>query len=102
MQFQSVGVFAINGPNWATDLPIICENWPGTVCNYFTSITGSQGQAVKSEQYWLMNGLTDRFQEFDDIWLEGDTETTLVDVSQIKQVPMTFFIGTKDQTCPQK
>ena len=102
MQFQSVGVYAINGPNWDTDLPVLCDAWPGEVCRYFTSITGKQGQATKSEQHWLMNGLTDRFQEFDDAWLDGEHETALVDVSNIKKVPMTFFVGTADEVCPHK
>ena len=49
-----------------------------------------------------MNGLTDRFQEFVDDWLDGDREAPLVEMSNIKQVPMTFFIGTKDEVCPHR
>ena len=49
-----------------------------------------------------MNGLTDRFQEFAPNWLDGETETALVEMSNIKQVPMTFFVGTKDEICPHR
>ena len=49
-----------------------------------------------------MNGLTDRFQEYADNWLDGETQTQLVDVSKIKKVPMAFFTATKDQVCPRK
>ena len=49
-----------------------------------------------------MNGLTDRFQEYDTQWMEGDTETDLIDMSQVKVVPMAFFIGGNDQVCPKK
>jgi hypothetical protein len=53
-----------------------------------------------SEQYWIMNGLVDRFQEFPDNWLGGDKKTTLIDPSKIDTVPMAFFIGSKDNVCP--
>ena len=43
--------------------------------------------------------MVDRFQEFDDEWFENE-ESTLVDVSKITQMPMTFFIGTNDPVCP--
>lgn len=43
MQFQSVGVYSINGPNWDDNLKIICDNYPGIFCNYYTQNTGSQG-----------------------------------------------------------
>ena len=46
-----------------------------------------------------MNGLTDRFQEFADNWLAGEEETPLVDVSQIKKVPMAFFVASDDEIC---
>ena len=49
-----------------------------------------------------MDGLTDRFQEFADEWLEGVEETALVDVSLIDKVPMSFFTATRDQTCPHR
>lgn len=102
MQFQSVGVYSINGPTWDKDLKTICDNFPGVFCNYYTKNTGEQGQSVKSEQHWVMNGLTDRFQEYADNWLDGETQTALVDVSKIKKVPMAFFTATKDQVCPRK
>ena len=40
MQFQSKGVYAINGPNWDQDLPVICENYPGIFCDFYTKNTG--------------------------------------------------------------
>ena len=36
MQFQSVGVYSINGPNWTEDLKTICANFPGFFCNLYT------------------------------------------------------------------
>lgn len=102
MQFQSVGIYSINGPTWDEDLKTLCANFPGKMCSYYTNLTGAQGQSVTSEQYWVMNGLTDRFQEFADHWLDGVTETPLVEMSNIKQVPMSFFVGTKDEVCMHK
>lgn len=55
---------------------------------------------MTSEQYWTMNGLTDRFQEFAPNWLDGEETMPLVEMSNIKQVPMTFFVGTLDDVCP--
>jgi len=55
---------------------------------------------VKSEQHWVMNGETDRFQEPN--WLNGEEQMPLVDVSQIKNVPMAFFTATNDQVCPHR
>ena len=100
MQFQSKGIYAINGPNWEDDLKKICENWPGAMCEYYSSVTGAQGQSMKSEQYWGMNGIVDRFQEFAPNWLDGEEVTDLVEMSKIKTVPMAFFVGTEDRLCP--
>jgi len=49
-----------------------------------------------------MDGLTDRFQEFAEHWLEGEEETELCDVSKIHIVPMAFFTATDDHTCPHR
>jgi len=98
--FEEKGIYAINGPNWETDLQNICDEFGSIICKYFTGRSGSQGQSVKSEQYWIMNGLVDRFQEFADNWLDGDKETTEIDVSKIDTVPMTFFSGSLDAVCP--
>jgi hypothetical protein len=46
-----------------------------------------------------MNGLTNRFQEFNENWLTGEHKTTEVDVSQITEVPMDFFVSRLDWTC---
>ena len=93
-------MYAINGPNWDQDLQTICTEFPGVFCNYYTNNTGEQGQSVKSEQHWVMNGETNRFQEFANDWLEGEEETELVDVSKINKVPMAFFTATRDDVCP--
>lgn len=47
-----------------------------------------------------MNSFTDRFQEFAEDWLEGEETTPLVEMSNIKQVPMSFFVATEDELCP--
>ena len=99
-KMESKGFYSINGPNWDTELPQICDEFGKVICEYFTHITGSQGQSVKSEQYWIMNGLEDRFQEFEDNWPKTK-ETDLIDVSKINTVPMGFFIGSRDNVCPR-
>jgi len=66
MQFLDYGIYALNGPNWDSQLQLICDNFNFAVCEYCKSLTGSQGQSVKSEQYWTINGLLNRFQEFAD------------------------------------
>jgi len=55
-----------------------------------------------SGQYWLQNGLEDRFQEFVTDWNDGGRKTDLIDVSKINTVPMAFFSGTKDHVCTNK
>ena len=43
-----------------------------------------------------MNGVVQRFQEFDDKWLDGELETEMVDLSNIKIVPISMFTATDD------
>ena len=43
---QEKGFYSINGPNWDTELPQICDAFGAVICKYFTEITGSQGQSV--------------------------------------------------------
>jgi len=52
-----------------------------------------------SDQYWLMNGIEDRFQEFAENWNDGVRKTDEIDVSKIDTVPMAFFSGTRDMVC---
>lgn len=40
MQFQSKGIYSLNGPNWDENLKKICDNFPGTMCTYYTKQTG--------------------------------------------------------------
>jgi len=47
-----------------------------------------------------MNGVAQRFQEFDDDWLTGQLEAELVHVSNIKTVPISMFTATDDTCCP--
>ena len=93
-------MYAINGPNWERDLQTLCDNFPQDVCDYYTDMEGLQGQAVQSEKYWTMNGTVQRFQEFDDQWLDGELQTEMVDLSNIKIVPISMFTATDDSTCP--
>lgn len=104
MRFQELGIYAINGPNWDRDLQTICDNFPGPICLSYTNGSGSQPRSAKDEQHWLQNGLTNNFQDWVEIddWLAGSTQGTIVDVSQIKTVPMTFFIGENDHVCPKR
>ena len=46
-----------------------------------------------------MNGITKRFQEYGDQWLEGQLETDEVNLGNIKTVPIAMFTGTEDQVC---
>ena len=101
MQYQSYGVYAFNGPNWERDLQTICDNFPQEICDYYKTQTGYQGQAVQSEKYWTMNGIVKRFQYFADEWLEGELETDMVPIENIRQVPIAMFTGTEDETCPR-
>lgn len=41
MQFLDYGIFAFNGPNWDSQLQLICDNFDFVVCKYCTSMTGS-------------------------------------------------------------
>jgi len=99
MQVPSYGVYSFNGPNWDQDLKTICDNFGDKYCKLYTETTGNQGQSVKSEQHWIMNMITGRFQEYAENWQDGVFETELIPMSNIKQMPMTFFIGTADPFC---
>lgn len=61
-------MYAINGPNWDRDLQVLCDpdNFPKEVCDSMKANDGYMGQAVQSEKLWSMNGIAQRFQEFDD------------------------------------
>ena len=47
-----------------------------------------------------MNGITKRFQEYGDQWLEGQLQTDEVSLGNIQTVPISMFTGTEDQVCP--
>lgn len=93
MRLPEQGVYAFNGPNWEQDRQTMCD-WSSVLCDIYGG--WSAGMSVKSEQHWVMNGLKDRFQEFAPNWLDGEEKAPLVDVSNIKHVPMAFFTATKD------
>ena len=61
-----------------------------------------QTTGVQSLQYWVTNGVTDRFQEPVDRleWNAGNTLTAEMDVSKISKIPMAFFVGSRDPVCP--
>jgi len=61
---------------------------------------GYMGQSVQSEKYWTTNGDMQRFQEPADHWLEGELLTDMVEMSNIKIVPISMFTATGDTTCP--
>ena len=84
MQMPSRGVYGINGPNWDQDLKTICYEFGPQTCSLWSIMTGMQGNSVKSAEYTIMNGTTGRFQEFADKWLDGVSETDLVQMSNIK------------------
>ena len=52
--------------------------------------------------YWAMNSIVYRFQEKvdNDAWLDGFYESDLVDLGNIKTVPISMFTATDDETCP--
>ena len=49
-----------------------------------------------------MNWIVQRFQEKidNDAWLDGFYESDLVDLGNIKTVPISMFTATDDVTCP--
>lgn len=102
MQYQDYGVYAINGPNWDRDLQVLCDNFPKAICDTYINQTGLQAQAVESEKLWTMNSIAKRFQEKveDEDWLSGTYENDLVDLGNIKIVPISMFTATEDSTCP--
>jgi len=57
-----------------------------------------EGQSVQSEKYWTTNGLMKRFQEpvNERQWFAGVTTTNMVEMSNIKQVPISMFTATDD------
>ena len=56
--------------------------------------------SVKSEQYWVQNGIKNEFNEWQPNWLSGDHSSDPVDVSKIADVPMSFMIASMDPVCP--
>ena len=102
-QFWDNGIYSIAGPNWDDNKDTICDTsiFPDWLCDYMSWYDDVQPASVKSETYWYMNALADRFQEYDDDFTESDMEASLIDLSQIDRVPVDVFIGTDDDTCSE-
>ena len=47
-----------------------------------------------------MNGVEDRFQEFDYEWDQRHYQTEMVHLENIQKVPISMFTATDDMTCP--
>ena len=102
MQFQDYGIYALLGPNWSEDMKTIRKEFGLAVWGALRQLSG-QTTGVQSLQYWVTNGVTDRFQEPADRqeFIAGDKQTAEIDVSKISQIPMAFFVGLRDLACPQ-
>lgn len=98
-QYQDLGVYAYSGPNWERDRKVLCQNFR-LLCPIYHTLDNNQPVSVQSEKYWTMNSSVHRFQEFAENFEEGDYDAPYVDLSKINKVPLGFFIGTADETCP--
>lgn len=101
LQLADYGVYAVNGPNQEEDLETICDNFDESICQYYTDNSVEQTNSVKSELLWDMNTISGRFQESisREEWENGIEETDLIPLSNIKEVPITFFVAEDENMC---
>jgi pimeloyl-ACP methyl ester carboxylesterase len=99
LQFLDYGIYAFNGPNWDKDLVTICETFDHEVCQYAWNSTGGEAVATKSNIHWAQNTILGKFQEYAPNYNDGEVESTPIDLSTIKHVPVTIWSGLLDRTC---
>jgi len=97
--FIDNGIYAINGPNSEDDYALFCATYED-LCRVvsYEFWTSYQPFSVKSMEHWAQNFFDEGFNEFKDIW-PSRRSSQAVDVSNIKGVPMSFFIGENDSLC---
>ena len=55
--------------------------------------------SVRTNVHWAQNVIQYRFQEYAPRYMEGETQTDLIDLSSINKVPISIFSGELDVTC---
>ena len=55
--------------------------------------------SLQTNVHWAQNVIQNRFQEYAPDYMQGETHTELIDLSQISHVPVTIWSGLLDETC---
>ena len=99
LQFPGLGVHSLYGDVSADALTIICDNFDSDVCDEYND-DSMQTVSVQAQLHWWQNNCVDRFQEYAPNWSDGDRITDLIALENISKVPISMFVGSKDDTCP--
>lgn len=99
--FSEYGIYAFGGPNWDEDLNTICDNFDQEICDYAAGCAGGEPVSLQTNVHWAQNVVQQRFQEYSPEYMSGKHHhhTDLIDLSQIKKVPVTIWSGLLDNTC---
>ena len=99
--FPDEGIFAYGGPNWDSDLALICSKYDEEQCDYASNAGSGEPYSMKLEIHWAQNTVANRFQEYvdNDTYVTGETEGPLIDLTNIKKVEVGMWGGDMDTTC---
>ena len=100
--YESLGVYAYNGPFWYRDLPTLCQTFGAEACGMLSGLAYLKDISFKTLFHQAQNAQQGRFQEYsDNYWdLRKSNQTTaLIDLSNIKKTPVGLYVGGNDVTC---
>lgn len=97
---RGIGVYALYGPNWQTDLETICAA-DALRCEGYKIDTGvAAPYSTKNLDHWTQNSLAKNFQPFNYDWAYPDTiKVDSYPLSDITTIPISLYIGEADKTC---
>lgn len=101
LEFWNSGlqVFEYSGPNWSVDKAKGCSIFSDeATCDDLDRFDDKQPTSLKSNAHWSQMALSKQFQTFQDNW-SVDTKVESIDITQIKTIPISFYIAHFDEVC---
>jgi len=100
--FKSLGIYAQGGPYWYEELPRLCQAFGAEACFTLQKLGFLKNISYKTLQHQAQNHQQGRFQEYSgNYWdlFKSDRTTQLIDLRNIKKVPVGMYVGGNDITC---
>ena len=97
--FADYGIYVFGGPNWKQDQKTICNNFDEEICEFAEGMAGGEPVSLQTAVHWAQNVIQNRYQEYAPDYMQGKTQTDLIDLSKIKNVPVTLWSGLLDTVC---